>query len=121
MARRQVPLESGELDRRITIQQRAEGLGSSGFPEPVWTDLATVYASKQDATATERFAANQQAAARFDSRWETPYRTDIDPDIVDVPKNRRVVYRGRTYDIVSASMIGMRQGVELMTIVSTNV
>jgi hypothetical protein len=40
----------------------------------------------------------------------------MDPDLLDVPKRRRLVYKGRTYDIVAAGQIGRNEGVELLTL-----
>jgi hypothetical protein len=42
----------------------------------------------------------------------------MDPDLVDVPKLRRVLFHGRIHDIVAANQIGMREGVELLTLAS---
>ena len=121
MARRMHPLESGERDRQVVLQSRgADAGGSSGFPVVTWSALATVFMSKEDLRGQERFAVSQ-LAAKFDTRWEMNYRTDMDPELLDVPKLRRIVYQGRTYDIVEASMIGRREGVELLTIASTGV
>lgn len=120
MARRQHPMEAGERDRQVTIEQAAESKGTGNFPVETWTTLTTMFASKSDLRGTERFQADQ-LSARYDTRWEVSYRADLDPDVVDVPKTRRLVYRGRTFDIVDASMIGRKEGVELMTIASQKV
>jgi len=118
MARRTYPLERGELDRYITIEQRTETIGTSGFPDYTWSELAKVYASRTDLSGAERFQADQ-LSTRFDTRWETGYRSDLDPDEVDVPKTLRIVYKLRNYDIVSASVIGRREGIEMLTLAST--
>lgn len=115
MARRTAPLESGERDRLVTLQQLTESTGTSGFPVESWTTLTTWYASKSDVGGREKFGGGQQSAP-YTTRWEGNYRADIDPDRVDVPKTRRLVYQGRTYDIVDASMIGRNEGVELLTL-----
>lgn len=120
MARRQIPMESGERDRYITIQQLTESKGSSGFPVEAWTTLVQMFAMKQDMNATERFRLDQ-LAAKSDTRWEINYRADMDPDLVDVPKSRRVLYQGRVYDIVAASQIGRLEGVELMTLAGSRI
>lgn len=126
MARRNLPfggatpMEPGERDRRVTIQQRTAAKAGSGYPKETWTTLTTAYMRILDLSAMERFKASQNAAAA-ETQWEMGYRDDMDPEQVDVPTTRRLVYQGRTYDITSASMIGRREGIELLTIAKTKV
>lgn len=116
MAFRVAPLEAGERDKQVTIQFLTEATGSSRFPKDDWTMLPsiTMFASKRDLGGRERFAA-AQLSTPADLRWEINYRADMDPDVIDVPKKRRLVYKGRAYDIVSASQIGRNEGIELLT------
>jgi SPP1 family predicted phage head-tail adaptor len=110
-------MEAGERDRRITIQKYTEvTVGDSGFPAEPWTTLATVFARKEDISGRERYIEGQLSAPAM-TRWEVHYRADIDPDLVDVPKVRRVLYHGRIHDIVSASTIDRKEGIEFITLV----
>jgi SPP1 family predicted phage head-tail adaptor len=108
------PIDPGERDRLIVIQQLADSAGGSGFPVETWTPLASVYAKKSPLTGREQFGSDQDSA-RADTRWEIGYRTDMDPDVIDVPKNRRISYQGRFYNIAAANEIGRRDGIELLT------
>ncbi len=109
-------MESGNRDRRITIQQLTEVDASSHMPQEDWTTLVSMMpASKVDISGRERFAA-EQLSARYDTRFEINYRADMDPDLVDVPKKRRILFSGRIFDIVFATQIGRREGVALMTL-----
>ena len=111
------PMEPGERDWTITIQQRplADEADDSGAPLEDWTDLVTMPAAKYDISGQEKFAA-QQLSASYDTRWEINYRADMDPELIKVAKFRRVLHRGRVHDIVDASMIGRREGIKLMTL-----
>jgi ribosomal protein S5 len=40
----------------------------------------------------------------------------MDPDLVDVQKERRLVVSGRIFDIRAATTIGRRRGIELVTL-----
>lgn len=124
MAMRQTPMEPGERDRIITIEERpaADAVDDAGTPiDGPWTTLvAEMPAARLDVQGGERFRSEQESA-RYDTRWEINYRADMDPDLVDVPKLRRIVEFGRTYDIESASVIGRRAGIELLTLSSTKV
>lgn len=114
-----IPMEVGERDRAVTIQQLVESVPESRFPAERWTTLSgLVWMRKMDAKASERDTADQ-IAARFDTQWEMGYATNMDPELIDVPKKRRLLYQGRVYEIVGASQIGRREGIELLTIAST--
>jgi SPP1 family predicted phage head-tail adaptor len=108
-------LEPGLRNRKVTIQQAADSVATTGFPVETWTTLADVWMSREDMTMRERSMADQ-LSAKADSRWQMPYRSDMDPELLDIPKVRRLSYQGRLYDIVSASLIGQRAGVELTTL-----
>lgn len=110
-------LDAGALDREVTIQQVTSSIGTSGFPVETWSTLvAAEWMQKMDVRGRERFAAGQHTAP-YDTRWVLWYRDDMDPEVVDVAKTRRLSYQGRFYDIVSATLIGRYEGIELLTLV----
>jgi len=114
---------------RVTIESRpVADVQDEDSGEPIdgpWTTLVSACPmARFELSAGERFAANQETASA-DARWEMTYRADMDPDLIDVPKRRRLVVRGRTLDITGASLIsyGGAQlgGIELLTLASTKV
>lgn len=107
---------AGARDRWVTIQARADddATGGSGFPTEAWVDLATVAMSREDVDAAEVVRASQTLAT-LTTRWVMPYRADCDPERIDVPKLRRLLYLGRVYDIVSATPVGRHRGIEIVT------
>lgn len=110
-----IPMEVGERDRLVTIQQTSDGVSASGFPTETWTTLTTAWMRAMDITGMERFAA-QQLSAQSVTQWEMGYRSDMDPELVNVSKTRRLLYQNRVYDITAASQIGRREGIELITL-----
>lgn len=106
---------AGRRDRLVTIQQLSESKGASNFPVSGWTDLAQVWANKDDIGGQERFLSNQESAP-FDTRWSIPWMASMNPDTVDVPKRRRLLVESRVHDIVAAQEIGRREGIELHTV-----
>jgi SPP1 family predicted phage head-tail adaptor len=106
---------SGARDRFITVQAMTEGVGASRRPVESWDDLMQVWATKTDMGGRERLMADQLSAP-YDTKWEIPYSPDIDPELVDMRKSRRLVVSGRVHDIVSAQEIGRRRGVEVLTL-----
>jgi head-tail adaptor len=110
-----IPMEPGERDRAVTIQQLSETV-VKGVPKESWTTLvATAWMRKMGLKSSERFTA-QQVKGSADTQWEMDYREDMDPELVDVVKTRRLLYLGRAYDITGADVIGRREGIELLTL-----
>lgn len=115
MARRAHPMEAGERDRLIQLVPQVESIGPSRFPVMTDGTAISIYASRSDVSGRERLVADQLTAP-YTARWEVNYRADIDPELVNVPKTFVLVYQGRRHDITAASMIGRREGVELLTL-----
>lgn len=113
-------LEAGRRDQWVTIEALTPAGTGSGFPGGSWAALAVVAMSRRGVAAAERQRLEQPAAYLTDV-WTAPYRPDCDPDLVDVPARRRLVYRGRVFDITAASVIGRRQGIELETLAASRV
>lgn len=111
---------AGQRDRSVTIEMVTDGVGTSRYPTEAWTTLTTARMSKKDVRQMERFAA-MQLSAPIDTQWEMEYREDMDPELVDVAKSRRLVYQGRIFDIVGAAQIGRRQGIALTTLAAGKV
>lgn len=107
---------AGTRDRWVTIQTRPDDpTDGSGFPtDGDWADLATVAMHRDDTDASE-VARNAQELAITTTRWEFPYRADCDPEIVDVPKLRRLLFHGRTFDIIAAVPIGRHRAIAFVT------
>lgn len=117
-------LHSGRRDQTITIEQRSDtdsAESTSGEPVETWTTLVSnMPASRLDTSGDERFVADQ-TAAKFDIEWEINWRADMDPELYDIPKVRRVVLADRVHDIVSCVEVGRRAGLILRTCASSKV
>lgn len=107
---------AGTRDRWVTIQTRPEeSVATSGFPiDAPWADLATVAMAREDVEATERERGAQEMAQSY-AQWAMPYMPEMDPELVDVSKLRRLVFAGRQYDIIGAAAIGRAQGIAILT------
>lgn len=111
-------LTKGALDKAVTIQQLTESVGASGLPVETWTTLyPQAWMSRKSISGRERFAANQLSSPAA-MQWEMPYAEDMDPDLLNVPKTRRLLYLGTVYDIVSADHKGRKDSIELLTLVN---
>lgn len=71
-----MPLNAGQLDRRVTIQARAAGTDDRGQPNGAWGTVATVWAMPMPAKGREFFAASQMQAEGA-MAWRIRYRTDV--------------------------------------------
>lgn len=109
---------AGSRDRTFRIEQNSSSTGTSRFPVDTWTTLAAlVYAQRVDAAnwRGENYVANQIAAVA-NVMWKIDYRSDMDPELVAVPKVRRLVTPdGRIHNIVAAEVVGRREAIKLFT------
>lgn len=107
----------------VTLKSRPStepSVDAAGAPTDDWTTLAiNVFASKYDLRGTERLRAMGMTAS-FDTIWNIGYRADMDPELLDVPKLRRLEYKGRAYDIVHATQHERMASIELMTLAATS-
>jgi SPP1 family predicted phage head-tail adaptor len=101
-------LHAGQLDQRITLQQRAPGQDALGNASGAWVTVREDWARARPLRGREFFAAGQtQASAEveFTIRWSD-----------DVSAAWRVLWNGTPHDIVAPPMAidGQRQWLQLM-------
>jgi hypothetical protein len=106
---------AGQRDKRVLIEEGTESVGASGFPVMTWAPLRYEMMARKDVRADERYDAAQESAYA-ETTWYANYAEDMDPDALNLPKLRRLNYRGRIYDIRVAVIIGRNRGLELMTL-----
>lgn len=103
---------AGKRDRRIRIE-RATTIqdAGSGQEVPSWGLLAERWASWRRASARETLASAEMSAAVsdvFEILWSQ--------QVADLSPKDRVIYDGRTYEIVEATEIGRREGIRIAAI-----
>lgn len=86
-------MDAGQLNQRITIQQRASSVDALGQESTSWSDLATVWARARPTSGRDMFAAGREQAT-IDVQFSIRYRTDVNPDTC------RVLWNSVPYDIV---------------------
>lgn len=107
---------AGDRQARVEIQQLTTPASDTGYPVETWVTLrSTVYMYRATVRADERHWAAQDSASE-ETQWQMPYSADMDPEIVDVPKRRRLVYRGRVYDVRAATIVGPNVAIDLTTL-----
>lgn len=95
---------AGLRDKFVTVQARTT-VAAPGYPTATWSAIGAFWMSREeqiDRNSDERFTGGQESAYQT-MIWHLPYRADMDPDLVDVPATRRLLYQGRTYDIQIAT------------------
>lgn len=108
-------VSSGRRDKWVEIEQQASAPAGGSYPVETWTSLGFAWMSRLDLRADERFRADQDTAFA-ETQWQMPYRSDMDPDTLNVPATRRLKFKGRVYNIQSAHLMDRRIGIELITI-----
>lgn len=115
-------LAAGTLVHDVLIQQLTESRGAtSKAPVEAWTTLCDRAAmSRETERGGEAFQSHQLSGSSV-TKWTMRYLASMDPDLVDVPKKRRLVYQGRAYDILSAEPRDRKGGLVLRTLATTEV
>lgn len=101
-------MEPGQLDRRITIQQRVLGnppVTGAGEENSTWQEVATVWAARRDVRG-EEFLAQFGRQAEVTCTFKLRYRAGITPQM-------RVVDGGETYEIQHIARLGRKEALEL--------
>jgi hypothetical protein len=118
------PILAGVRDRLVAILALSETVDDGGFPVEAWAPLPPdEFMWKHDLPVGERFAERfvaEQWSARQFTEWECGFRADMDPDVVNVPKTRRLSYRGREYQVVQATVLPHEDGhgIRIVTMVA---
>ena len=115
-------INAGSTVHDVLIQQLTESRGAtSKAPVESWTTLLDrVPMQRQASRGNETFTRDQLSGSHV-TTWTMRYLVDMDPDLVDVPKKRRLVYQGRAHDILSAEPMDRKVGLVLRTLASTEV
>ncbi len=92
---------AGKLDQRVTLQRATTSTNGLGEEVPDWADLAEVWASWRRASARETLAAAELSAVVSDV-----FEVRRSSVISDVGPLDRIVWSGRTYDIVDVTPLG---------------
>jgi len=104
----------GQRDKAVQILVGTDGVDSTGAPNVAWVASGDkVWMSKSAATGFDRSAeryTDEQWSARVETVWHMPYLSSMDPDLVDVPKLRRLQYGALTHDILRAENLTFEDG-----------
>jgi len=98
---------AGKLNRRVVLETNAPTQDSYGEPIESWSTIATVWASKLSATASEKFKGEQLAGHRT-IVWRIRYRTDVD-------NLDRLTYGGEKYNVEGVTEEGNKDALILIT------
>lgn len=101
-------MNAGELDQRVTIQNKSVTRATNGEEVVTWVDVATVWAKVAQIRGREFFAAAQMQDA-VDLRVNIRYRSDV-------TREMRLLWRGNPLDIVGVIENGRKEALELMCI-----
>ncbi len=101
-------LAAGKMDRRITLERFVTSVDQHNEPVLLWSALATRAASYEPISDGERFRAGETAAtasARFVIRHSST--------VAGLNPKDRLIFDGRTWQILHVKEIGRREGIEI--------
>ena len=103
-------MKLGQLDRRITIQQKTVSRTALGDESESWSHLATVWAKVVPTSGREYFNAQaQQLVGNKTTVFRIRYLASARKDT-----ELRVVYDGENYDIKHIAELGRNVGLDLV-------
>jgi hypothetical protein len=111
---------TGQRTYLVQVQQLSETVWPSGFPGESWSALGSPRWMSRENSLTfdgqgEQFKSGQISARSYDT-WQVPYSSDLDPDLVNVPKTRRLLFAGTVFDVIQASVIPPSRQIQLVTL-----
>lgn len=106
-------LTAGELNRRITLYERAPRLDSQGTGEDVglWRELPND--PKPYAKAVPLGGGESQEASQVVARQSFKFTVWWRADVHDRGVEMAVVYEGKAYDVAAVEEVGDREGLAL--------
>ena len=107
---------AGQRNWLVTIRAGVDATDDAGFPFVQFSDLRTQYMSRTPLRADERDDRAAQESSYGQESWRFPWSEDMDPETVNVMKYRQFEYLGRTFDIITCSMVEWRKEVEAITL-----
>lgn len=99
---------AGKRDRRVTLERYGETRDEWNNPIMGWTTLSRVWASKTDASDTERLRAAEVGSTlttRFVIRWSKK--------VSDLNTKDRLTCEGIEYGIIGVKALGRREYLEI--------
>ena len=104
-------MQAGKLDRRLTLRRKTTTTDEFGGEVASWSDVATVWASKEDVRDAERVRA-QQVGASITTRFQIrPLAGGAKPSV-----EWQATCEGVLYEITAVKEIGRREGWELSAV-----
>lgn len=98
-------MRAGQLDRRITIEQRTDSRSGTGASNAAWSTVATVWARVSHGGGRERDGAVLDRATG-EVTFRIRHRTGLNPTM-------RIVWESRYYDIAHIAEVGRREGLDI--------
>ena len=101
-------MRAGELDRRIGILRATTTQDAFNAAIETWSEVLSVWASKEDVSDGERFRAGGLSASRltrFQVRWSAAAN--------EITPKDRISFDGLLYDILAVKELDRRNGIEI--------
>lgn len=108
-------MNSQNFDRRITLQRPAHTQDDSGGRVPGWETVCPVWARRLGAKGREFNAAGADLAL-----VEEGFQIRYAPTWDGIDATWRVLYNGKTYDLLSVDEVGRRERFTLLCKAGTN-
>jgi SPP1 family predicted phage head-tail adaptor len=101
-------MDAGQLDQRLTLQQKSTTTNGFGEDVVTWNDVATVWAKAAPLRGRE-FSSAAETQSSAEVRFTVRFRDDVD-------ETWRLMWRGKAYALVAPpiNVGGTREWLEMM-------
>jgi len=100
-------MKGGNLDRRITIQEKTEVVASNGQRTLTWSTLLSTWANPVEKDGQEKTDNNNRSTKRM-VNFRIRYRSTITNEM-------RVLWEGKYYKIEDTKELGRQDGLMIIT------
>ena len=99
----------GKLDRRITIERATESVNGFGEREKTWATFLECWAALdiKKARSMQEGIQSSTEAAKQRMQWRIRYS----PDAAAITEKDRLVWKGKTMDIIGVAELGRNQDI----------
>ena len=100
-------MKGGNLDRRITIQEKTEVVASNGQRTLTWSTLLSTWSNPVEKDGQEKTENNNRSTKRM-VNFRIRYRSNITNEM-------RVVWEGKYYKIEDTKELGRQDGLMIIS------
>lgn len=99
-----MPIDPGQLDRKIVIEKRTDAVTSMGAKADAWEELTSVWAARYDRKARQSW--EDEGPGKVTAFMYTDWRFYYTSETAPVSSDCRINSEGQVFDIMTVRRVG---------------